>query len=320
MEDFHCPITKHLMIEPSVNEAGETYELQAIEMWYSRGNYVDPKTGIKVKDTRLYPNILVKRLILKQMKNDMDKSINNPSILLAHHLLLKAVKRREVELDIESFGNFLSLSEILGDTKDDGEEVKNEERKAKFTKKDEWEQIEEEAFATYFGVDFHIMDQVNGKALIQKAAKAGSDCAMGKCYQEGWGVKLDTKLAIEFYHKSAGAGSSHGMCRLGKSFQTGYGVTKDYSTAVEIFRRAARRGNSNAIYNLGICYDEGYGVEKSTKIALSLYHEAAIRGNSHAETNLGFAYMHGNGVQLSQAKAARCYFRASQQENSVALR
>jgi len=36
MEDFHCPITKHLMIEPSVNEAGETYELQAIEMWYFR--------------------------------------------------------------------------------------------------------------------------------------------------------------------------------------------------------------------------------------------------------------------------------------------
>jgi len=181
-------------------------------------------------------------------------------------LLLKAVKQREVELDKESFGNFLSLSDILGDAKCDDEELKTEKRTAEFKKREKWEEIEEEAFATYFGIDFHIMDQVNGKALIQKAAKAGSDCAAGKCYQEGWGVKPDTKLAIEYYHKSAGSGSSHGMCRLGKCFQNGYGVTKDHSTAVEIFRRAARRGNSNAIYNLGICYDEGYSVEKSTKV------------------------------------------------------
>ena len=47
---FLCPITQELMIIPTVNEAGQTYERESIVQWYAMGNLYDPLTRKEIKD------------------------------------------------------------------------------------------------------------------------------------------------------------------------------------------------------------------------------------------------------------------------------
>jgi hypothetical protein len=58
-----CPITVELMADPVVTCDGHTYERQAIERWFQRGNQTSPLTGLALSSTLLYPNYALKQLI-----------------------------------------------------------------------------------------------------------------------------------------------------------------------------------------------------------------------------------------------------------------
>lgn len=44
-EDFRCPISLELMIDPVTVSTGQTYDRASIQKWLSAGNFICPKTG-----------------------------------------------------------------------------------------------------------------------------------------------------------------------------------------------------------------------------------------------------------------------------------
>jgi hypothetical protein len=53
---FICPITAEVMMDPVITCDGQTYERQAIEKWFQRGNLTSPMTGLALPTTVVTPN------------------------------------------------------------------------------------------------------------------------------------------------------------------------------------------------------------------------------------------------------------------------
>ncbi|XVF09260.1 hypothetical protein REPUB_Repub07fG0077300 [Reevesia pubescens] len=62
-EDFRCPISLELMIDPVTVSTGQTYERSSIQKWFKAGNIICPKTGEKLTNTELVPNTNLRILI-----------------------------------------------------------------------------------------------------------------------------------------------------------------------------------------------------------------------------------------------------------------
>ena len=68
-EDFICPITKEVMLEPVITSDGYSYESWAIEEWF-RENTTSPMTNKYLKNRTLIPNYILKTLI-ENYENDI---------------------------------------------------------------------------------------------------------------------------------------------------------------------------------------------------------------------------------------------------------
>ena len=59
-DDFICPITLDLMVDPVVAADSHTYDRGAIQKWFDGGSSTSPKTGAELTATELYPNYTVR--------------------------------------------------------------------------------------------------------------------------------------------------------------------------------------------------------------------------------------------------------------------
>ncbi|GMI99474.1 plant U-box 19 [Hibiscus trionum] len=62
-EDFRCPISLELMIDPVTVSTGQTYDRSSIHKWLKAGHTICPKTGEKLTSTELVPNTNLRKLI-----------------------------------------------------------------------------------------------------------------------------------------------------------------------------------------------------------------------------------------------------------------
>lgn len=62
-EDFRCPISLELMIDPVTVSTGQTYDRSSIQKWLSAGNLICPKTGERLTSSEIVPNSSLKKLI-----------------------------------------------------------------------------------------------------------------------------------------------------------------------------------------------------------------------------------------------------------------
>ncbi|TYJ07326.1 hypothetical protein E1A91_A12G297700v1 [Gossypium mustelinum] len=62
-EDFRCPISLELMIDPVTVSTGQTYDRSSIQKWLKAGHTICPKTGEKLTNTELVPNTNLRKLI-----------------------------------------------------------------------------------------------------------------------------------------------------------------------------------------------------------------------------------------------------------------
>ncbi|XP_009363533.2 U-box domain-containing protein 19 [Pyrus x bretschneideri] len=63
LEDFRCPISLEIMADPVTVATGQSYDRCSIAKWFRAGNLICPKTGEKLKNTEVVPNLALKRLI-----------------------------------------------------------------------------------------------------------------------------------------------------------------------------------------------------------------------------------------------------------------
>ncbi len=95
---------------------------------------------------------------------------------------------------------------------------------------------------------------------------AAAQCALGKCYANGYGVAADDNKAFYWYKKSS-ARSAEGKYETAFCYEQGLGVERNVPRAVELYKKAADRGNESASYRLARLYREGDGVPKSSQLA-----------------------------------------------------
>jgi hypothetical protein len=62
-DDFRCPISLEFMTDPVTVSTGHTYDRSSIMKWFRAGNKTCPKTGQKLPNTELVPNLALCKLI-----------------------------------------------------------------------------------------------------------------------------------------------------------------------------------------------------------------------------------------------------------------
>lgn len=140
----------------------------------------------------------------------------------------------------------------------------------------------------------------------QEAAEKGhreAQTMLGNCYNYGYGVEVNPKMAAACYEKAAAQDVSQAQCRLGLLLLEGKGVSKNVKRAVELIRRAAEKGLPEALSRLAFMYDQGEGVKKDTIKAATLLSEAASLGDAYSMFMMGADYTFGkHGRPVDKAK------------------
>lgn len=114
---------------------------------------------------------------------------------------------------------------------------------------------------------------------LKTAAEKGHKKAqyrLGRCYDKGYGVKEDDKLAFNWYMKAAAQGHAKAQYQVGKCYKNGEGVEKDRVKAFQYFTKSARQDNGKAQLALGKCYLKGKGVA-ADKAKAAMWFKKAVK-------------------------------------------
>jgi TPR repeat protein len=118
---------------------------------------------------------------------------------------------------------------------------------------------------------------------------AHSKGVLGRCLVYGIGVeKNDAIEGLALGRESEAAGSCFGQFAVGKCYEQGWGVAKNVAKAVCLWKLAAAQGHMTAQYNLGIMFATEFGidVEYDPIEAVRLFNLAAAQGHVNARNNL----------------------------------
>ena len=96
---------------------------------------------------------------------------------------------------------------------------------------------------------------------------------------------------VRLWEGAAEQGLAHAQFNLGIMYDQGQGVDVNYKKAIEWYEKAAKQGHAGAQYNLGAMYDEGKGVDGNYKKAIEWYEKAAKQGHIRLSINLGVMYL-----------------------------
>lgn len=126
-----------------------------------------------------------------------------------------------------------------------------------------------------------------------------------KLYTEGKALYDAEKYeqAIPKLRASAEKGHKKAQYRLGRCYDKGYGVREDDKLAFSWYMKAAAQGHAKSQYQVGKCYKNGEGVEKNRVKAFQYFEKAAKQDNGKAQLALGKCYLKGKGVAADRAKA-----------------
>lgn len=174
------------------------------------------------------------------------------------------------------------------------------------------EQILSEAWTAY-----NIGQYKKTISLIQNLAGDGNPRAqvlLGRCYENGLGVKQDLAVAAQWYQLAAEQNDSEAQVLLAYCYEVGAGVPRDPRAMVDLMTRAARAGNAEAQFNLALYYSRGlYQTAKDQKESFRWAMLSAEQGYAQAQRFVGACYEYGIGVPANQAEAALWYNRAAAQ-------
>lgn len=124
--------------------------------------------------------------------------------------------------------------------------------------------------------------------------------ALGACYENGIGCKVDTAKANQLYQESVKKGSSWGYFFLGDNYYYGIcGVKEDMKKALSYYEKALKLGETDAAVRLA----RYYAYKGDTKKAWKYVAEGMKWGDPDAVTAAIEFYWSGVGVPEDEAKA-----------------
>ena len=155
----------------------------------------------------------------------------------------------------------------------------------------------------------------------KKLADKGNPYAeleLAKCYENGYGIRVNRKFAIEHYktskHKIYAFREKvlfyeNSKCQeqiekaLLKIDNTPEAFEKGERKNFEMYKSLAESGDSEAQCNLGYCYALGLGTKANSAKAFYWRKESAKKGNTDALFDMACYYLNGNFVEKDINKA-----------------
>ncbi|CAG8503036.1 2612_t:CDS:1 [Ambispora leptoticha] len=146
---------------------------------------------------------------------------------------------------------------------------------------------------------------------------------LGFIYEKGFSnhwFKKNEEFAYQKYRESADAGNSYGQYFVGVCFKKGIGIKIDWRMAYEFFEVSARQRNPAACYKLGSGYDRVQVPEQKKNCRLKaflLYIEAANAGHVMAKILTGLCYEMNWGTERDIHQAIRWLLKANNDQPSI---
>ena len=214
-DEYVCPITAELPLDPVTAEDGRCYERCAIEEWFSR----QPEPQVKSPVTnepmgkRLFPAV--------QLRNTLKRLVESGAISGSKADAWKKAMAEEAEMAVlraQADGGDATAMRWLGYSYRDG---------LRGLKQDDTQ-----AF-TWFK-----------RAADLKDVTSIAMC--GNAYLQGQGVEKSFVRACSMFSVAAGMGSEQGCFVLGLANATGVGFDKDEQEATRWYREMQKCGTRNA--------------------------------------------------------------------------
>ena len=122
--------------------------------------------------------------------------------------------------------------------------------------------------------------------------------------------------AARWFLKAAEHGDEIAQCRIGRCYQDGEGVKKDFVEAAKWYRKAAEQGYGRAQRGLAICYCKGTGVKKDLEEAEKWWRRMIEQGDGCAKTRLAkLSYAADKGDTIAQYEIGK-FFMGSESVDS----
>lgn len=135
---------------------------------------------------------------------------------------------------------------------------------------------------------------------LRSAARGGelsAAFALGRIFEEGWGVKPSFPLAFTFYRAAAEGGLGVAFHYVGMCYHLGQGVRKNQAKAFQWFELSASCGDLASMYMRALCKIEGLGVKRSQTTGLKWMKSTARKGSADAADYLADFYVRHNRVK-----------------------
>jgi TPR repeat protein len=196
-----------------------------------------------------------------------------------------------------------------------------------------------DAFKENSSAKYYLARMYKGGEFVKKnlelAFKLGKESAdmgdalglnfTGLNYDNGTGIGIDEKKAVEYYSKAIEAGCGRAYHNLGRLYQNGIVFPKDYRRAHELYFKALENkdryfyNDAKGITesNIGIIFlTGGYGVQINYEKAKENLQIAIKHGDHKAMVNLGWMYETGKGLNKNESMALKYYTDASMLNHS----
>ena len=163
--------------------------------------------------------------------------------------------------------------------------------------------------------------------------------SLGCLYDQGLGVKEDSKRACELWKLAADQGHHLAQFSLGCMYAQDQdvfqslnadsiriynpsrkGIEQSDTEAVKFYRLAADQGYHKAQFNLASMYQQGRGVIQSDSLALKFFKLCAEAGIANAQSVVGTYYANGQGVEQSFTEAREWMAKAAKQVHEEAIK
>lgn len=152
-------------------------------------------------------------------------------------------------------------------------------------------------------------DMAQGVRLLEAAVEASpgnmdAQFLLGRAYQNGWGIPVDSVAAYRHLKIAADGGDSRAQWNVGMALLNGEGVTENPALAYAYVRASAEDGNVNGMTSMAVMLALGQGVERDPAQARQWYRRAAETGSAHALRGLAGMLLTGEGGRVDAVTGA----------------
>ena len=150
---------------------------------------------------------------------------------------------------------------------------------------------------------------------LAEGGEAEAQALYGQLLLDGNGVAQDAGAAFAWFNRAAAQGHLMGLNMVGRCYDLGWGVRVDKVRAAECYRVAAEQGLDWAMYNYATLLALGDGVAEDKAAAFGWFQKAARLGTgligAKAMNFVGSFHEDGWVASRDMAAAARHYARAA---------